>query len=208
MVLQILPYTRTVCDHIDPMLGQMGGGADAGEHQEFRGVNRRCRQYNLALRTDDLDRLATLDLDAHGTPLFDHHALRQRADQRHIPGFLCRPQVGIGRRPAPPVPDRLLHRAKAFLLLAVVILGHLVPGLRPSLHKGVKQRVRARPTADMQRPVLSAPCRIPAMAVLVPRLHAFVIGQHVGIAPALRAAFLPMIEVLGMAAHIDHAIDR
>ena len=47
-----------------------------------------------------------------------HVALRER-----------RAQIGVGRRPAPPAPDGLLHRAEAFLLGAVVVVGELEAGL-------------------------------------------------------------------------------
>ncbi len=39
-------------------------------------------------------------------------------------------------------------------------------------------------------------------------LHPLEIGKHVAIAPAAGAHLLPGVVVLGVAAHIDHAVDR
>ena len=60
----------------------------------------------------------------------------------------------------------------------------------------------------MQRPVDPAPARITAMPARVPAFHALVIWQDIRIGPPPRAAFLPMVKIHRMTAHINHAIDR
>ena len=119
-----------------------------------------------------------------------------------------RPQISVRCRPAPPLPDGLLHRAEAFLFLAVVIFGCLITRLFPSLDKGGKQRVLARSPANMKRAICAAPSLITAMTICVPRLHPFEIRQNIGITPAIRARLGPVIVIHRMAAHIDHAVDR
>ena len=61
---------------------------------------------------------------------------------------------------------------------------------------------------DPHRAAGATPRRIAAVPTVVPVLQALKVRQHVGIGPALRAACRPVIEVPGVPAHIDHAIDR
>ena len=56
----------------------------------------------------------------------------------------------------------------------------------------------------MHRPVGAAP----AFLAVDRTLHALEIGEHVGERPAGRALLGPMVEVAGVTAHIDHAVDR
>ena len=100
--------------------------------------------------------------------------------------------------------DRLLHRAEAFLLGAVVVVGHLDsrPGGRPRRRPGRADWCAARAAHAAARR-----CR-----ASLPRRHggspSLEIGEHVGEAPAGRALLGPVVEVARMAADIDHAVDR
>src|SRR5690606_12916894 len=109
-----------------------------------------------------------------------------------------------GGRPATTVVDRLLHRAKALLFLAIIVFRNLETGLLSGFHKGVEQRIVASAALDIERAIGAAPAFLTALRIL----HPFEIGQHIGIGPAARAAFRPIIVILGVAAHIDHAVDR
>ncbi|MNL51449.1 hypothetical protein D3C87_1745510 [compost metagenome] len=55
----------------------------------------------------------------------------------------------------------------------------------------------------MQRPIRAAPPLFAAMAVF----HALEVRQHIRIGPAMRAQFLPAVEILGMAAHVNKAVN-
>ena len=106
------------------------------------------------------------------------------------------------------VVNGLLHRAKALLLFAVVIAGGFVSGLTPRLDKGLNQRVVPLAPRHMQGAIGAAPRRIAAVTAIVPRLHPFEVGQHIRIAPTMRARLGPMVVIHRVAAHIDHAVDR
>jgi hypothetical protein len=204
MILQVRPHARTVGDHGDGVLGEMRAGADAREHQELRRVDRGGREDDLAPGRDGLRGLAAADHDARGAALADHHPLGEAAQDLHPARPQRRPQVGVGRGPAPPAPDRRLHRAEALLFLAVVILGRLETRLPAGLDEGVVERVGARAARHVQRAVGAAPRALAA----VPAFHALEVGQDVGIGPAGRAHLGPGVEIAGMAAHVDHAVDR
>ena len=208
VILQVLADAGAVGDHLDPLPGQMCRGANAGQHQDFGRIDGGGGDDHLAIGADHLDLAAPVDLDAGGAPRLDHHAPGKTPQKLAIRPVQRGPQIGVCRRPAGALPDGHLHRAEAFLLLAVVIVGGLVPCLRARLDESTEQRVAQRPARHVQRAIGAPPRRVAAMAAIVPAFHPLVIGQHIGIGPAPRAAVVPVIEIARMAAHVDHAVDR
>ncbi|ENN86115.1 hypothetical protein RHSP_32539 [Rhizobium freirei PRF 81] len=204
MVLQVRADARSVELHLDPHVAQVLTRSDAGEHQQLRGVERGGGDDHLAVRPDHLDLAVALDFDAGRAAVFDDDLAGEAADELHVRPFEGRLEIGCRRGPAPAHPGRLFHQAEAFLLAAVVILCRLEACLLAGLDEGVEQRVADVAPAHMQRAVGAAPSLFAAMRML----HPLEVGQHIGIGPALGAEFFPAIEVLGMAAHIDHAVDR
>ena len=204
MVLQICPHPCPVRHHPDAMLRQMCRWPHARQHQQFRRVDRRCRQHHLTPRPYHLDLAFAADLYPHRARAFKHHPPRKTPDHLHPARLLRGPQISIGRRPPPPLPDRRLERTKAFLRRPVVILRHRITRLRARLNERIKQRVAAWPPRDVQRPVGAA---IAAVAFPVPMLHPLEIWQHIRIGPTLRAHRIPCIKIPRMPPHIDHAID-
>ena len=148
------------------------------------------------------------DLHPDGATVFEDQATRETFVQSQIGPLQGGLEIGIGCRPASPVPDGLLHRRKPFLLRTVIVFGDFEPRLAACLHKSLMQRNIAFTAADMQRPALAAPIGIAALAALVPIFHAQKIGQHICIGPAFGATFRPMVIITRMATHIDHAIYR
>ncbi len=107
---------------------------------------------DLALCLNDLNLFASFDLDADGALILDDHAAREALDQTHVFALQRRPQIGVGGRPAAAAMDGLLHRAEAFLLRAVIVLGQLEAGLAAGLDEGGVERIacagRAAHAAD------------------------------------------------------------
>ncbi len=97
----------------------------------------------------------------------------------------------------------LLHQAETFLFGAVIVIRQFKPRLGAGLNEGVKQGVVDRPALHMQRSIRATPALFTAMAVF----HALEIRQHIRIGPALRAELFPAIEILGMAAHVNEAVN-
>ena len=81
--------------------------------------------------------------------------------------------------------DCLLHRAKAFLLLAIVIFSDFKACLLARLDKGMKQRIVTFAALHVKRAAGAAPAFLSAARIF----HALEIGQHIGIGPAARTAF-------------------
>ena len=208
VVLQVLAHTGAVGDHLDTMLCQMGRRADARQHQQLGRVDGGRRDDHLAAGAQHLGLATAQHLDPDSATVFDHDPLRQGADEFDVAGRLRGPQIGVGRGPATALPDRLLHRAEAFLFLAVIIVGRLIARLFARLDKGFEQGVFARATADMQRAIGAAPVGVAPVAAVMPAFHAFEIGQHIGIAPAVGPLLFPVVIVHRVPAHIDHPVDR
>ena len=204
MVLQVLPDAGRSATTSMPCSVEMLGRADARQHQELRRIDRRGGDDHFTSCLNDLNLFASFDLDADGALILDDDAPREAFDQTHILPLQRRPQIGVGGRPAAAAMDGLLHRAKAFLLGAVVVVGRLEAGLAAGLDEGLVERIERVAAPHMQRAVAAAPAILAAVCVL----HALEIGEHVGEGPAGRALFGPVVEVARMAAHIDHAVDR
>ncbi len=113
-------------------------------------------------------------------------------------------QVGASGAPSAAVVHRHAHPAEPLLLEAVVIRGRGVASLLRRLQPDGVQRVFQRAVSGVQRPGVAAVF----VASLLQRLGPAEIGQHVLVAPARRALLFPPIEVLRVAAHIHHAVDR
>ena len=153
-----------------------------------------------------IDHLTAMDIAHANRPLAvkqDPVDPRPR-HQFDIAAFQRRLQIGVRRRPAPPLPDGHIRRAETFLPVAVIIRGGDITGLTCRIDKRRMQGIVALAAGHMQRPAGAAIAFLAAVA----RFHAAEIRQHISIAPALRAAFLPMGVVTGIAADKDHAVDR
>ncbi|WP_443089272.1 hypothetical protein, partial [Xylophilus sp.] len=87
--------------------------------------------------------------------------------------------------------DRLLHRAKAFLLLAVIIVSDFKARLLAGIDEGFEQRVITATTLNMQRTIGTAPAFLSAVGIF----HPLEVGQYIGIGPAARATFRPVIVI-------------
>ena len=98
-----------------------------------------------------------------------------------------------------------MHGAEAFLLVAVVVRGLRISRLLAGLDEGAVQRVaHLVAAAGVKRPLAAAVC----VGAAFPGLGLAEIGQAVAIAPAGGARGLPFVEIAGVAAHVDHAVDR
>ncbi|MNE33763.1 hypothetical protein D3C80_1274500 [compost metagenome] len=204
MVLKICAHARTIRLYLDAHVFEMRGGADAREHQQFWRIERGCRDDDLATGLDGFDYALALDLDTDRAAVLDDDLAGETVDQRDVAALQRRFQIGIGGGPAAAMMDRLLHQPETLLLGAVIVVGQLETGLRAGLNEGVEQRIVDRAALHMQRPIRAAPALLAAMAVF----HALEVRQHIRIGPAMRAELLPAVKILGMATHVNEAVDR
>jgi len=137
---------------------------NARQHQEFRGIDRRGRNNHFHFGGNNLARPLNAGTDPMCAALCDFNFFRQSFDQLHAARFQCWAQIGLGRGPSFPVVGGLLHRAKALLLLPVIICGCLVPRLHTCLDKGGHQGIVTLAPCHMQRTVFSTPFGITAMS--------------------------------------------
>ena len=194
----------------DPRRLQPLGVSDAGKVQDLRRLDGPGAQQDLAVGQGRLHLapLAEHVVDADGAPLLDANAGgagpgldgQVRALAHH------RREIGLGRAPPATVADGHLIAAEALLLGPVEVVGQAMARLGTGLDDAAVEGMTLRPLppADMQRALAS-------MERGVPVLIAFglaEIGQHVRIGPARQPHLPPLVIVPGMAADIDHAVDR
>ncbi len=173
--------------------------------QYLRGIDGARRQHDFGIGPHLVPGPATKIADTHRARPVKQDPVDKRP--RHKPYIAARHrrfEIGVRRRPSPPLPHRHVGRPEAFLPVTVIIGRRRIACRLGRRHESVMERVVAWPAGDMKRSVRAAPGRLAAMR----GLHAPEIGQDIGIAPAGGARFLPMRVVTGMAANIDHAVDR
>ena len=185
------------------------GRSDAGELQQLRRVVGAGRQDDLAPRPH-------LARGAAASALEVAHADRALALQHEVGGVGVREHAQVrpphgrmqeGARGADPpaVQDGALGVGDAFLDLAVVVGIAGDAGLDRTFDEGVAQGMAPVDVGDGEVAVAAAEGRI---AVADAPLHAPEIGEHVGVAPAAVAELRPGVEVHGLAAIVDVAVDR
>jgi hypothetical protein len=141
VILEVLP-DRQVSPGLDAVGLQFRGHADAGQHQQLRGVVGACRDDHLPVGeylsgfvvplVFDPDRPAAVEQDPAGLRVGND------LEVRAIHG---RVQVGDSRTAPHPVPLGELVVADAVLLRAVEVVVRLVTGLLCRLEVGVHQRM-------------------------------------------------------------------
>ena len=204
MVVEVLADAGKIVDRRDADLPQMRGIADARQLQELRRIDGARRYDDLAVGMRRDDPAAALVFDAGGALSVEQDAAGEGPGRElHVPAAQGRAEIGVGDRPAGAVPHRHLHGAEAFLLAAVVVGRHRIAGLASGFDEGVIERIGAGAARDVQRAGTAAPPFLAAMA----RLGTNEIRENVTIRPAAGAHLLPGVEVAGMAAHVDHAVD-
>src|SRR5262252_3127764 len=193
----------------DPDPAQMVGIADAGELQEMRRADRAAGQDDLAGRVGALDcAVVARELDADRTAAVEQHAASQRA--RHdlqVGPLQRRAQIGA-RRALPPAPAAgLLHPADTVSGAGWQMV-HILMVFEADLYAGLgdlvtEERLVGGPRGQ-QRPALS----VEFISATLPILGLLEKRQDIVPRPAAIAELPPVFEILGLAADIDHAVDR
>ena len=136
----------------------------------------------------------------------EHQRLGQRAGlDVQVVAIADRVEIGARRAHAAAAGDRRLAHRDAVLRGAVVVGVVADADLARRLDQRRENRVARLGVGDAQRAVAAAE-RVVAAALVA--LHALEEGQHLVIAPALVAHLRPGVEVLRLAAHEGHAVDR
>ena len=205
MVLEIAADRGAIEHHVDPVLLEMRGRADAGEHQDLRAIERACAQYHAAPRQQRFALATAPDLDAGDAPRLDHQLLDQRVSaHREVAELANRLHVSARRRPAFALALGDLVEPEAVLPLAVEIGVGAQLQRGCGIDEGVAGGVGVLLVGDEQRPARAVEVVTPALV----RLGALEIGEHVVIAPAGAALGRPVVVIPAVAADIDHRVDR
>ena len=204
MVVEVGAHAGQGMDGPDVRGLEEGRIADPRPLEDGRRIDGAGREHDLAARPQAMGATTAGDGEAHRPAVRDLEPVDEgAAPEGQIRAAQGRAEIGVGGRPATPLPDRHLHRPEALLAVAVVVLGPAVAGLDPGLDEGARQGIGEPAAGDVQGAVRSPPPRFAAVGVL----HAPEIGKHVRETPAGGAHRLPGVEIATVAAHVDHAVD-
>ncbi len=210
VVLKIAADAGQIVHHIDTGRLQHLGRTDTGQLQQLRRSDRSGGQDDLPRRLHVDDLAARLIPDTDRLLTVQQHFMGQRAgDDRQVWPVAGGFQIGVRGRPAHAVLDGHMHPPEAFLAVAVIVFGETVPRLFPGLDPGLVKRVpHFVAVTGTQRSVTAAIGVGVAAVGILPGFGPAEVGQTVAIGPTGRAMLLPFVEIAGMTAHIDHAVDR
>ena len=208
VVLQVLADAGAVDHDRNAQRAQRVGRPHARAQQQLRRGDRAAADQHLAARARLPHLVALQPGHADGAVALKQHPVAQGAGaHRQVRALARRVEVGQRGAAAPPVGGGgAVHRAEAFLTVAVQVVGAGVAGLLARAHEGLEQRadVGLR-RGDVQRALAA----VPVVGALVAGLGLAEIGQAVGVAPALQAGLLrPALVVHRVAADVDHAVDQ
>ena len=205
MIVEIVADARQVGDHRDAERAQMLGRPEPGQLQKLRRVECAAGDQDLGVGACRLGRAAGEIFDAGRLAPVEQDARRQRLRHHMQVGALAR-RLEIGRRGrgAHAAAHGGLVEARALLGRAVEIVVARIAALLRGLDEGLGERMPVAHVGDAKRPARAV---VVVGAALVVLGHAEV-RQHVLMAPAGVAELAPMVEVLGLAADVDQAVDR
>ena len=174
----------------------------------MRRADRAAGQDHLDQRVGALDSPAALELDPDRAVAVEHDPAHQRVgDDLDVGPPHRRAEIGARRAlPAAAAPG-LLHPADIGAGAGRQVVDVLVvfeADLGAGLDQLLAQRRFVRGARGQERPAGAVELVLAALPVLGP----LEIGQYVVPRPAAVAELAPMIEILGLAAHVDHAVDR
>ncbi|MNQ61744.1 hypothetical protein D3C85_760650 [compost metagenome] len=210
VILQVFTDARQVVDHRNVELVQQFGRADAGALQDLRRSDGAGAQQHFLARLDFNALLGGADQVTHAdrTLAFEQDLVGQGVgDDGQGRTLLGDVQVATGgggtttfRR------HGAVHRAEAFLLVAVQVFGARVTGLHAGFNHGVEQRVVAgfrRGHADR------AFATVVVVRADVAGFRFAEVRQAVEVRPVFQAwQFRPAVVVHGVAADVAHAVDQ
>ncbi|CCK06833.1 protein of unknown function DUF140 [Cronobacter sakazakii 696] len=210
VILQIFADARQIMHHRNIKLFQQFRITDAGTLEDLRrGDSTRAEQHFTA-RMNLLRRVAGTVKIRHTHRAF---VLKKNAvgcgmgDDFQVRALFRGIQIAArGAGAAALRRDEAIHRAEAFLLIAVQIVGTRITRLHACFYHRREQRVVAwLAGGDADRSVAA----VVVVRADIARFRFTVIGQAVEIGPALKARLLrPIVEVHRVAAHIAHAVNQ
>ena len=205
MILQIGADARPVEHDGNAELLQLLRRADAGQQHDLRRADRAGGEDDFAAAARRPRLSALGPAHAGGAPAVEHDAFDQAAGfEPQIGALERRLEEGARRRPAPAALLVDVEGADAFVVAAVEVGDGFDAGLFGGGAEGIEQ-VPAHPR---RRDVPFAADRVRLAFAEEMIFVALEIRQHVVPAPAAQAELAPVIVVGGLAAHIDHGVDR
>ena len=179
--------------------------SDARQLQKLRRIIGAGRQDQFARGARRPRLPAHAILDAGGAASLEQNARGQRVgDDAQIGAAGHRFQVGLRGRAARALARRRLVKAGAFLRRAVEVVVARIAALDGGFDEGECQRMLVALVRHGERAVAAVQFIGPALVCF--RLAE--VGKNVVVAPAGIAELAPHVEVLRLAADVDHAVDR
>jgi hypothetical protein len=199
------PTPRQIGHDADAERSKLSRRADAGAHQNDRRTDGAARKDDVQVR---LDRLTTAVLDNVDTPASiagDRKSVDKAtgAEVEIRPGERRR-EIGVGDALTPSLDDGQRVEGRSRQTWTVVLIGRREAVGLAGRHIGECQRmgIAGRHQGDWTGVAVKGGARA------IGSFRADEIGHQVGITPAVAARRNPAFEVVGVAAHMGHGVER
>ncbi|CCJ88366.1 protein of unknown function DUF140 [Cronobacter turicensis 564] len=210
VILKILADARQIMHHRNIKLFQQFSIPHAGSLEDLRRGDGACAEQHFAARMNLLRRVAGTMKIFHARRAFvlkKNTVSGGMGDDFQVRALLRGIQIAArGAGAAAFRRDEAIHRAEAFLLIAIQIVGARIARLHARLNHRREQRIVARfAGGDADRAVAA----VVVVRADIARLGFTVVGQAVEVCPALKAGLLrPVVEIHRVAAHVAHAVNQ
>ena len=205
VILQVGADAGPVGDDVDAVLAQLRGRPDAGQQQELRRADRAGGENDFAAAARAARRAVLPPAHAGRALAVEDDAFGETAGfEPQIGAMQHRLEKGARRRDTAAALLVDVKGADAFVVAAVEVGNGFDAGLFGGGAEGVEQ-IPAHPRRR------NVPFAADGMRVAFAEEMIFVPfekRQHVVPAPAGKPELAPMVVVGGLAAHIDHGVDR
>src|SRR5215217_588685 len=204
VVVEVLPDAGQLVDHIDPDFAEVFGRADPGEEQKLRRIDGAGRDDHFSFGRRGLDASGSLILDPGAALAVEGQpsgvGVGVYREVRPVDGGV---QVGGCGALALAVSDGQLVPARTLLHRAVEVVGGRVAEFLGRVEEDLRERVRVLCYLGAHGatgpPVLGVPA--------FDGLHLLEVWQDALVVPAGRADGGPAVEVVAVAAQVDHRVD-
>ena len=203
MILQIAADLAAVAGDLHAHLREVAAGADAGQHQHLRRVNRAACQHDLAQRPNAMRLPVAAVLHADRASLLEQEPGDVGANfQFEIGALHRRVKIGDGSALPPSAVNVDLKPGEALLHGAVVVGRFRISGRPDRVEKRVDDRIRNVRGSNLPGSVRA----VIGVVLVFERFRPLEIRKHVVVRPTRQPHLPPAVEIAAVSTNVGHHV--
>ncbi len=206
VVTEVSANPRRITYHWNAVLLQLFLRANAGQHQQLRGLDGACRKNDLTVASDNLLLVFAAQCNTNRFITVKNHTTDECArDHCQIRAGHRRVKVCARSTFPDSVMNGHVHPSEAFLAITVLIVDVCMTRLLSGLYEDLVQRACTEALGHMKRPRTTTVLTL----ALVVGFRSLEVWETVSVRPVRKLwVSCPVVEVHRVATDVDHPIDR